>query len=87
MAQTLRLMESLQYEADETTFKKVEDQTTKYVATLKDTPAAQLDSKKDQAKYINDAFNLLTKAKAIPADFPPKAELAKIIKAQGWDKR
>ena len=87
MAQTLRLMESLQYEADETTFKKVEDQTAKYVASLKDTPPAQLDSKKDQAKYINDAFNLLTKAKAIPADFPPKAELAKIIKAQGWDKR
>ena len=87
MAQTLRLMESLQYEADPATLKKVEDQTTQYVATLKATPAAQMESKKDQAKYINEAFNLLTKAKAIPADFAPKTDLLKIIKAQGWDKR
>lgn len=87
MAQMLRLMESLQYEVDAATLKKVEEQTAKYVASVKDTPADQMESKKDQAKYINEAFNLLVKAKAIPADFGPRTELQKIIKAQGWDRR
>ena len=87
IAQMLRLMESLQYQADADTIKKVEEQTGKYVQSLKDTPANQLDSKKDQAKYIDSAFNLLIKAEAIPADFGPKVELVKIIKAQGWDKK
>jgi len=87
LPEMLRLMESLEYEKDEPTFRKVEQMAGQYVAGLKELPVDKLRSKKDEVLRVNGAFEFVTRWKIVPATFEPKAELAKIVKDQGWDKR
>jgi hypothetical protein len=85
--QMLRFAESLVYEKDDATFKKVEQMACKYAADLKQLPADKLEPKKDEVKKVGDALKYLAKWNLVPADFGPKADIEKLIKAQGWDKK
>lgn len=58
-----------------------------YVAGLRQLAADKIASKKDDAKRLNAALKYLAKFNILPATFPPKVELEKIIKDQGWDKK
>jgi len=88
MAETLRLAESLCYDKDEATLKKVEDAFTQYAAAVRQTPADKLPSKKDEVKNMARVLNYLAgKANVFAKDFAPKADLDKLIKEQGWDKK
>jgi len=87
VTQMLRLMESLEYEKDEATAQKVEQMAGQYVANLKQLPADQLKTKKDEAKRVASAFAFLARFNDISADFGPKVELDNLIKEQAWDKK
>ena len=58
-----------------------------YAETVKSLPADKLAAKKDEVKGLRDNFRFLTRFKALPDTFGPKAELEQIIKDQGWDKK
>jgi hypothetical protein len=85
--QMLRYMESLVYENHADTLKKVEEMAVAYLKGLSALPADQLAPKKDEVKNVNNSFKYLGKFKLIPADFGPKQEVEKLVKAQGWDKK
>jgi prepilin-type processing-associated H-X9-DG protein len=85
--QLLRLMESLEYEKDAPTVEKVQAAAAAYVQKLKQLPASQLASEKDQAKRLNDAFAFLLKKKILDVSFAPATQLDAIIKEQKWDKK
>jgi hypothetical protein len=85
--QLLRLMESLVYENDPATVEKVQQLSTAYFDSLKQLPADRLQSKKDQARQVNHAFDYVVQHAGFPANSPAKAELAALIKAQRWDKK
>ncbi|MBI5397786.1 MAG: DUF1080 domain-containing protein [Verrucomicrobia bacterium] len=85
--QMLRFAESLVYEKDDATFKKVEQMACAYAASVKELPADKLAPKKDEVKKVGDAFKYLAKWNIVPADFAPKTDIEKLIKAQGWDKK
>jgi len=85
--QMLRFAESLVYENHDATFKKVEQMARAYAASLKELAADKLAPKKDEVKKVGDAFRYLAKWNFVPAEFAPKADIEKIIKAQGWDKK
>lgn len=85
--QMLRFAESVVYEKDDATFKKVEQMACAYAAGLKELSADKLAPKKDEVKKVGDAFKYLAKWNFVPADFAPKADVEKIIKSQGWDKK
>lgn len=87
MGELLRLAESLEYEKDEATLREVESMSADYVGNLKKLSGAELESKKDEAKHLRDAFRFMAKFNVIAADFAPKTELDQIVKAQNWDKR
>jgi hypothetical protein len=87
MPEMLRLAESLYYEKDEPTLKKVEQWAAQYAAGIKQTPADKLESKKDEVKRMNGIFQYLAKAGVVPNDFAPRMDLEKVIKDQGWDKK
>ena len=82
----LRLAESLGYEKDAATFQKVEQMAGQYVESLKQLPADKLTAKKDEVVKVSDAFKFMAKFEIVPATFAPKAEIEKLIKAQGWNK-
>jgi hypothetical protein len=83
--QLLRYAESLSYDMDEATAKKVEQAATDYANGIKQLPADKVGAKKDEVKRVQSAFAYLTKFKILPADYAPKAELDKIVKANNWD--
>jgi hypothetical protein len=84
----LRLAESLYYEKDEPTFKKVEEGFTQYAAGIKQLAAEKLTSKKDEVKRVAGVLKYLSERAAIfPKDFAPRTDLDKIVKDQGWDKK
>jgi hypothetical protein len=87
LPQMLRLLESLVYEKDPATEEKTGQMAAQYVANLKQLPADKLASKKDEVRQLRDVFDYLTRFKILPATFAPKAELAAMIKEQGWDKK
>jgi hypothetical protein len=82
-----RLMESLEYENDPSTFQKAAAMASQYVENLKKMPANQLATKKDEVRQTSNNFKFLAKFKVLPADFEPAVEIEKIIKDQGWDKK
>ena len=87
LPQMRRLMESLVYEAHESTARKVSDLASGYVASLQSLPDEKLKSKRDEARSVSNDFKYMLRFKLLPADFEPAAALDKLIKAQGWDKR
>ncbi len=84
--QMLRLAESLIYVADDATAKDVCARFCAYVAGLQQLPKAKLNDKKDDVKRVRSAFDYLIKFKCFTPDCPARADLEKIVKAQGWDK-
>jgi len=84
--QTLRLAESLVYEKDEDTFRTVEQWTGAFADSVKQLPADQVDSKKNEVRRVFEAFRYLTKFKIVPADDPAWTEVRDIAKAHGWDR-
>jgi Domain of Unknown Function (DUF1080) len=84
----LRVMESLVYEKDEPTLQKATELAEKYAADLKQLPEDKLEPKKDEVIKVNEALQFLsTKCNIFPANFGPKVDVQKIIKAHGWDKK
>lgn len=88
LQQLRRYAESLVYQNDEATMAKVTEMSAKWVDSLKALPATQIETKKDEVRWMRDAFNYLAnKAKVIPADFPAKVYAEQLIKEKNWDKR
>jgi len=87
LPEMLRLMESLVYEKDPAAFQKVEQMAGQYVASVKQLPADQLASKKDEVRHMRDAFRFLSRFKVISDGFEPKTAIEQFIKDQGWDKK
>lgn len=85
-AQMLRLAESLVYEKDAATSRKVEELATAYVTDVKSFTGPALEAKKDEAKSVLRALVYLAKSDAVPATYAPKTALDAFSKAQGWDK-
>jgi hypothetical protein len=82
-----RLMESLVYEKDEATAQKALATAEKFFAGVKALPADKIGSKKDDVKRLGAALQYLTKFEILPATLPLKADVQKLIKDQGWDKK
>ncbi len=83
----LRLLESLEYEKDPAAAEQAEVMASKYVADLKALPPDRLESKKDEAKHVNSAFQYVVKFKILPSDWAPGRALAQIVKDRRWDKK
>ncbi|MBM3887897.1 MAG: DUF1080 domain-containing protein [Verrucomicrobia bacterium] len=83
-AEMLRLFESVVYEKDAPTSQKAEAMAAQYVEGLKQLFADKLAAKKDEVIKVSDAFKYLAKFEFLPATFGPKADIEKLIKAQGW---
>jgi len=83
----LRLMESLCYEQDETALKESAALATAFLSDVKKTPAATIESRKGDVLQVNNAVQYLAKYRFIPGDFAAKADLERIIKEKGWDKK
>ncbi|MCX7886886.1 MAG: DUF1080 domain-containing protein, partial [Verrucomicrobiae bacterium] len=84
--QAWRLAESLVYEKDEPTYRKVEEFFARYVGELKKLSEDQLTARKDEVMTAFRNFGYLARFNIVPADFAPKTELDRIVKARGWDK-
>jgi hypothetical protein len=80
-----RLMESLKYELEPATLQKVEQMANLYVKTIKELPADQLPSRRDEVRQLNSEFAYLAKFKILPADFGPKVQIEQIVQAQRWN--
>jgi hypothetical protein len=87
LPETLRLMESLVYEKDEATAQKALKMAEEYFGAVKKLPADKLGAKKDDVKRLGAALQYLTKFEILPATLPLKADVQKLIKDQGWDKK
>ena len=85
--QMLRLAESLIYVKDEAVQQDVCARLGAYVADLQKLPNGQLNGKKDEVKRVRAACQYLVKFGVCSADCAPCAELEKIVKAHGWDKK
>ena len=85
--QMLRFAESLVYEKDAATCQKVEQMAGQYLAGVKQLPADQIASKKDEVLQVDKDFKYLAKWNIVPDDFGPKVEIGKLVKEQGWDKK
>ncbi len=86
-AKLLCLMESLYYEKNEATLKQSEQLLDQFVANLKQVPADKLESKKGEVLQFRGALQYLAKAEVIPGTYPAAVEIAKMIKANEWDKK
>jgi hypothetical protein len=82
-----RQMESLVYENDEATVKNALATAEKFFAGAKALPADKIGSKKDDVKRLWSTLKYLAKSQVIPATLPLKAEVDKLVKDQGWDKK
>lgn len=80
-------LESLAYEAEAATVKSADQLAADFVKAVKAVPADKLESKKGEVMQLNRAYEYLIKFKALPADNAIKADLGKIIKDNGWDKK
>ncbi|MCL5097975.1 MAG: DUF1080 domain-containing protein, partial [Candidatus Omnitrophica bacterium] len=87
LPEMLRRMESLVYEKDQPTVKKVNDLAEQYISALEKLDAAPLAAKKDEVKNVKGDFDYLVKFNILPATFEPKVQVEQIIKNQGWDKK
>lgn len=84
-SQMLRYLESLVYEKNDTAEQKIKELGNQYVASLKQLPADQLQSKKDEVKSLSGNFKYMSKFNLLPASFEPAAALDQMIKEQRWD--
>ncbi|MCY3022556.1 MAG: DUF1080 domain-containing protein [Planctomycetota bacterium] len=87
LPEMLRLAESLPYDKDEATLKKVTDGFAQYAASVRQLPADKLGGKKDEVKRMSGICGYLARATVFSNDFAPKTDLEKLIKEQGWDKK
>ena len=85
--QMLRLLESLAYEKDEATVQKVEQMASAFTQTVRQLPADQIGSRKNEVKQVNQALEYLAKYKILPPTFGPKVEVEKLVKEQRWGKK
>ena len=83
----LRLLESLGYDKDEPTISKAEQMAGQYLESVKQLPADKIGSKKDEVKRLYGAIQYLSRFNALPDTFAPKAEVEKLVKDNGWDKK
>lgn len=83
----LKLMESLCYEQDAAAQKEVEELTAAWLTAIKQTSAADLESKKGEVLQLKSAVDYVTRHKFVPDTFTAKAEIDGIVKAGGWDKK
>jgi hypothetical protein len=83
----LPLMESLCYDQDAATLKEVEGLAAAWLGEVKATPAAGMEARKGEVLQMKSAVDYVVKFKFVPAGFPVREELAKLIHDNGWDKK
>jgi hypothetical protein len=84
-SQMLRFAESLVYEKDSATQKKVEQMAERYVTSLKTLSPDQIEQRKEEIRTVTRAMKYLAKWGVLSGTFAPTAALDRIEKAQGWD--
>lgn len=86
LPELLRLLESLVYESDPATWQSVERMTTDYLKQAKQLSVDALTARKAEFLALDKAFRYLGRARALPAEYGPRAELGALLKAQHWTK-
>lgn len=84
--QMFRLAESLVYDKDSATLRKVEQLAGQFANRMKALSSADRANKKDEITFGLKAFQYLTTAEIVPAGFGPKKTLEQIVQTEGWDK-
>ena len=85
LAKLRRSMESLCYEMDATTLKEVATGVNTWLTSIKQTPAAQMESQKGEVLQMREAIKYMVQFKFFPADCSVLTDIAKITKDNGWD--
>ena len=83
----LRLAESLTYEKQPATARRVDTLATAYLSSLKSLPAADLENKRREIENVTRAFQYLARYDFVAKDYAALAALERIIKSQGWDQK
>jgi hypothetical protein len=86
-AKMLRLFESLCYEENNDARKAATAQLTTFASEISGLQTEQLGAKKGAVLEVVNALRYLVKFKFLPDDFAPKAQLDKVVSANGWDKK
>ena len=83
----IRLMESLCYEKEETACKEAEAGIASWLDEAKKTPAAGMQSKKDEIMKMREAVNYLVRFKLLDDNIPAQAEIENMVRDAGWLKK
>ena len=86
-AHMLRLAESLVYEKDPATLRRVEEMAGHYTASLTSLKGDELEKKKAEILTVTRALKYLARFGVVPSSFAPIATLDRIEKTQGWDQK
>jgi len=86
LAKLRRQMESLCYAPDAATLAASQAGVTAWIATLKQTPAGDMNAKKSEIMQMHEAVDYMTHFKFFPAEFTARAQIDSIVEANGWKK-
>ncbi len=81
-----RQMESLCYALDAATLADSEAGINAWIAAVKQVPATGMEAKKGEIMQMREAVDYMTHFKFFPAEFTAKAQIDKIVEANGWNK-
>ena len=81
-----RQMESLCYAPDAATLADSEAGINAWIAAVKQVPATGMEAKKGEIMQMREAVDYMTHFKFFPAEFTAKAQIDKIVEANGWNK-
>jgi len=86
LAKLRRQMESLCYAPDAATLAESQAGVTAWIATVKQTPAGDMEAKKAEIMQMREAVNYMTHFKFFPDEFTAKSQIDTIIEGNGWKK-
>jgi hypothetical protein len=81
------LMESLAYENQADTAKRVERMLNRFLGSLKDADQGQVDARKGQIMALRGSIKYLTQNRIVPGDFPPKLAIEALVEKYKLDEK
>ncbi|MCP4450957.1 MAG: hypothetical protein GY809_05810 [Planctomycetes bacterium] len=81
------LMESLAYEKEADTLKRVERMLNRFLGSLKDADQGQVDAKKGQIMALRGSVKYLVKNRIVPGDFSSNVAIEALIKKYKLDEK
>ncbi len=80
-------MESLAYEGQEDTAKRVERMLNSFLGSFKDADQGQVDARKSQILALRGSIKYLTQNRIVPDEFSPKLAIEALIKKYKLDEK